>query len=608
MDTEAEVELLEAKKRRLIEQQDWTGIGYSKPPTIQLLPSRTKNPVGRRKKTTGFQRAIAQHRHGTDSIDGSPHASRPAMCKGNDKVCIRIGTDALSNTYSMQSSERTQSHAASDPMLFDQEDSTVGRAAELKGKMRPKPRREAEPCASWRDIADVHPRHGAPGTPFHLAQRHHRQRTDDEALAGLQVDQKRSTSSEHSELHARPQRCEINSNDDGSHSAEGVQITHHLEGIQRPFRLLFGRSSPSTYWRSNEVSRRDQSNKLEHSPHRLSANATEKGYLPHAQHNTGHIDISEASSSAGIVDDEQWRQYLSISNRPSSHSHTAVESESGILHVYPTARNNNEAVTNWSQHATQGDQTYISSSSTSASLPSLRHGIGELASLPPLVADHRGKRHQTMQQARGLDDDEKLWQAFVFDGDNSNSSDPPHAQPRIMKNTENGSSKYSPLSMAVSSLRNTPFRASPERASCMSDNVHGALLHAPQTTPRSFGAPMFDRSVDNMDSDRPRSRPSWHCALSEQPVTHASSDNIASGRIMAEYSRPSSNIRNIGTYSHEAGRARDFRSRQGANRGTWAGSSQPQLSSWSHNAVLASDTSDEDIHLVDATAVDETEH
>lgn len=126
-------------------------------------------------------------------------------------------------------------------------------------------------------------------------------------------------------------------------------------------------------------------------------------------------------SAHPVGNTEPWESLFRIPSEDSSHWATTTESKNSVLRLSPTAKNNKEAVKTWSQLAVQGDET-LSSSEVSASLPSVRRGIGIPASMDEPITDRGSLDAPKKTISQKVSDDEKLWQAFVFGSENTASS------------------------------------------------------------------------------------------------------------------------------------------------------------------------------------------
>ncbi|KAL5119581.1 hypothetical protein ACEQ8H_002427 [Pleosporales sp. CAS-2024a] len=123
---DAEGQLLEANRKRLLRQRDWIGIAHSQPVHFHFMSDREKSKMkmGRRSKLRGTQCVdAARHR---DDMKAETYRIKPAtgpktgggldtIGKNGDEIHIRIGRDALTTASSTRGS-----HTCSDAMLFDQ--------------------------------------------------------------------------------------------------------------------------------------------------------------------------------------------------------------------------------------------------------------------------------------------------------------------------------------------------------------------------------------------------------------------------------------------------------------------------------------------------------
>ena len=452
---DTELEVLEANRKRLLKQQDWVGIDPSKPVSLRFLSSREKNKIGKRRRTTRGRSAAPRRKGNNGFGDKDHHLANNALAymlggsgphQNVDDIRIRIGTDAMTNSYTTHLDQCAQSNASSEPMLFDHEELLAQQssakspvnlqlhaATNASGKASVTfraPSTGEQPqrySAARRNVASLYP--GAP---------------EQGSVIG---DQRR--------LQCQPATMTSRQNVSSTHD---FRLTHHVHGGERAFRLAFSGSNSAAGSRGRTAS--DDNQIGETQPFCEPGSAVPSQIEHVRQENIDREQSVNVELSAGhaIVDEGPWKTYLAISDG-SSHSDTAIQPRSSILHDYPAKRHNNEAAMNWSQQATrgQGDQSRISSSSISASLPSRKRGVREpISTRPSGVAIIRPERPVTTA-LRSLNEDEKNWRAFVLQSDD-NLSLPgtqvhaPKTSPLISKYSENVSSRCLPLSRAVSSV------------------------------------------------------------------------------------------------------------------------------------------------------------
>ncbi|KAF1835189.1 hypothetical protein BDW02DRAFT_597577 [Decorospora gaudefroyi] len=532
IDVSAETRLLEANRKRLLTQQDWIGIDPSKPVSLRFLSSKDKDKIGKRRRITGKHAATLKQKNDTvlrphlrradERFTGA--SERGATRNVVEDIRIRIGTDALTNTCSAQPNEYTQSHASSEPMLFDQEGpATQPQAGETYFAPLVNPQLSATISAYTPTSAAPHapPTGESPQRCRDDAQLHMPVPSHDAFEQGISDD-------EPAELHvhdgtAKHQSCES--------SPPGFLLTHRLHGHDRALRLVFGDFNSSAGGRSRIVSGDRVIGEMQpREP--TSARASGIAHMHQISNDREQSVIEEASAVLEIVDPEPWRKHFAISDGGSSRSETDVLSRNGMLHDNPTMQNNNEAVTNWSQHATQGDQSHISPSSISASLPSLKRGVKRPRSTRPNEEYLIHRDGSADIGKRILDEDEKNWQAFVFGSDGSSCSQMLHDNAHgslqmIAKDSDNTtSSRYLPFSAAVSSVSSVPINTAGPRFGSYVRNVtqDPAASARPWSTFHGYAEELGE---DGYDEDIPKSN-----ALGQQSVTHASLENNASSDLI----------------------------------------------------------------------------
>jgi hypothetical protein len=239
----------------------------------------------------------------------------------------------------------------------------------------------------------------------------------------------------------------------------------------------------------------------------------------------------EISAGHAIVDEGPWKTYLAISD-DSSHSDTA---RSSFLHDHPTTKQDNEAATNWSQQAThgQGDQSRVSSSSISASLPSLTRRIREPILTHPSGVTAIRRKEPVTTALRSLDEDEKNWRAFVFQSDDKLSLPgmQDHAcktSPLISRSSENASSEYLPISRAVSSVSPIVYESGSELASDAGYDAPDPRSFAPPLRSRNASPLLFGGFVERLTQGEQGDEMLERKVSDKQWVTHASLQNNAS--------------------------------------------------------------------------------
>ncbi|KAG9194174.1 hypothetical protein G6011_04209 [Alternaria panax] len=139
LEMDMELQLLEVNRKRLLIQHDWVGIDPLKPVSLQFQSSREKSKIGKRRRTTRGHGAAPRRENNDGFRDEDLHLAnndfadmlgRNGPHQDVDNIRIRIGTDAMTNTYSTYLNHYAQSHASSELMLFDQEEAPAQRRLE----------------------------------------------------------------------------------------------------------------------------------------------------------------------------------------------------------------------------------------------------------------------------------------------------------------------------------------------------------------------------------------------------------------------------------------------------------------------------------------------
>lgn len=510
------------------------------------MSSTEKNKVGRRRKVHGRLRATAQQKNHADSRGQLPRPAGNTFVRAflpganrhsAENVRILIGTDALTDTYSTQQNEYNQSQASSDSMLFDQENQDAGLVTKQV---------LAQPVRLRLDTTATASQHGCAASHEHPLTDKETQRSP-----GLTPRRKlnlphcasRHDSSDH-DMIALPLQDTIAAGargQSGESITAGCRITHHAEGIEHPSCLVFGQRGCSAEVPVRSASHIDIAEK-KCAQDTAPAEMSQRRHRRQVDSDNGRSSSDEASSAIAIVDEEPWKTFLAVSDASSRHSTIASEPESergnGLLHSYPTA-DNNEAVANWSQHATHGVPTHISSSCSSASLPFL----GRPVSVQQFGAKCNCRGSPVASRPRDPDGEEKLWQAFVFGSESISTSeikdnhehDGEELASRFAAET---SSRYLPLSVAVSSVSSTPFRSISGRAFCITDNIQDAAVSRPLSKLRAITSPAFQGFGEDL-SDRVQGNvmAAENSPFDEKSVTHASLRNNAACDTEETYSR-----------------------------------------------------------------------
>ncbi|KAI4627051.1 uncharacterized protein J4E87_004393 [Alternaria ethzedia] len=421
-EVDTELHLLEANRKRLLTQKDWVGIDPSKPVSLRFRSSREKSKIGKRRRTTRG-RGAAPRRKDKDEFGNEVHNFADdafAQVLGDsgprqrlDDVRIRIGTDAMTNTYSTQLDQYAQSHASSESMLFDQEEPL----AQLRSAKPPVDLELLAATSAFEqaDVASRAPSTGEQPQHYGLARR-------SVASPSPDASEQKSFTGDQFELQCQPATMTSRENESSTHD---FRLTHHAYGEERAFRLAFSGSNSTAGARGRTASDGNQIGETKPFDDPDSVGESKTGYVHQRnidREQSVGVDVSGANT---IVDEGPWKTYLAISDG-SSHSDKSILSRSCVPHDYPTKRHNNEAAMDWSQHATQGqgNESRISSSSVSASLPSLKRGVRKPISAHASDMALIRRDRPVNAAVQSLDEDEKNWQAaghpYLANGNDDN--------------------------------------------------------------------------------------------------------------------------------------------------------------------------------------------
>ncbi|KAF1962125.1 hypothetical protein CC80DRAFT_154703 [Byssothecium circinans] len=121
-DANAEEQLLEARRKRLLQQHDWAGLkALSRPAELQFRSPEEKKMIGKRRKPRDRGiRAVTKKPEVSLSRrefeNSRPHGPYMNGTLPKEAISIRFGSDALTSAV-----PQTKSSASSDTMLFDNE-------------------------------------------------------------------------------------------------------------------------------------------------------------------------------------------------------------------------------------------------------------------------------------------------------------------------------------------------------------------------------------------------------------------------------------------------------------------------------------------------------
>ncbi|KAE8866782.1 hypothetical protein PTNB73_04876 [Pyrenophora teres f. teres] len=495
--TSPEVQLLEAKRKRLLAQQDWVGIDPSKPVSLRFLPSKEKEKIGKRRRKSRSHCAILRKRKDDEFGRGQPHAAgeafaRPfgcgAMRDKDEDIKIRIGADALTDTYSTQADDHAQSHASSDPMLFDQESPPALQHPEKLDSASPVNLQLHAACDASEQITygPLAPLTGENAHYCPIDWHHGRPPGRDASEQGMLACSPLELHAQHAAVEPKPVE----------NSTPGYRLTHCGHGDARPLRLIFGGPAGG---RTRIAPGNDEIGETQTFDESDLATMSRTEHMHQANIAMEQSRAEEASAIPTIVDEEPWKRYLAIFDGTSSHSDTAAQPGNSTLQAISIARNDSEAAANWSQYATasRSDGSRASPSSISASLPSLERGVGRRTWAHSFDTDTncQGVKNQTTLQT--LDDDELNWRAFVFGSEDQSSVQSAHdvARGNLPDYSEDASSMYLGHSVAVGTISPRPANTAVRFASYVR---HDAQKLAPPAPPRfrSARSPAFHGRIE----------------------------------------------------------------------------------------------------------------
>jgi hypothetical protein len=450
---DTEETLLEARRKRLLRQGDWAGLTRSKPAELRFPSAEEKRMIGKRRKIKDHRvQALATHlpvsprqREAKNRTRGGPYMSGALPI---EDISIRLGSDALTSTVPRPMS----STESSDTMLFDHEDV------------------HAAPMLQPAAMADHDPHAlvGAQPEMWGEELQSNRQASDCGKVSGLSL-QDRGLDVDQRKCFQEEDRI------------SGCYIAQAVGGVTRPLRLVVDRTSdpPPSFVESVAV-QSDAIGVTNHANAPANADGHQNG---NALEQSG---LSNGMALPQIVDDGPWKSFLQGSSDSSSMSSSAdalkdrelayktgtkawkrsnlikriQPLEEGLYHSayqYPKKVEDNSKA--WSQHATQGDVTHISrSSSVSTSLPSITRYNDR-----PHDGDERGKQ---------WDEDEQLWEDEFAASTTRHDNAAEH---------EATASTFASCN-AVRSFSSTPFSLF-GRTSCIGDSVQDAATRAPLSTP-----------------------------------------------------------------------------------------------------------------------------
>jgi len=536
-DTDPEIQLLEANRKRLLGQRDWIGVAPSRPVNLHFMSSKEKIKLGRRRNVEGRHGASARHREDVGSVTQRFHPTADQHVGGfvgainnipND-IRIRIGTDALTTACSSARNHYEQSHASSDVMLYDQQNHDTEQPATQETAQLD----AQEACSLDHSSTQSHgpserkslpPLTGRTRPGFnsaYLPQDGGKDGPRTKVAVGRPI-----TTTHSPEIVNRSSIRETPGSED---PVQGLRITHPFGDVSQSLRLVFPGSISPEGTRGRTTSSNNSPNGTDYALKAIHAGKSQKGRMPCTGNDIelppGSEAAAEAAAAASTVDDKAWEPFLHIPDRSSSHTTTANDSEKSRVQQAPTtkAKMHEAEYASWSQHASKGQLT--SSSFISASLPSLKRDVQTHRFTHEPLGRLRQLKVNTSTKMNG---DEQVWQNFVLGSNDEASSGVMHAQQYDSeRRMSKGSSGYLPLSVAVSSI-SSPFRPTLGRASRMHQDVHDAARFAPpfSTSPAAVSGGFVEELCDGDQGDFTNLG-----SASGHSVTHASLLANASGDI-----------------------------------------------------------------------------
>jgi hypothetical protein len=538
-DIDEETQPLEANKRRLLAQHSWTGVAPSQPRHLNFPSSNEKSQIDKRRRVQGKRGATARYRE-----QGKPDSVTQQLQPAGDQqtrtlasgalrghpgdIRIRIGTDALTTACSTHPRDSAPSEASSEPMLFDQHIHHT-KQPDLHKTAKPnlpQDYRQNEDCA-WNGKTLDYKEHSSDEraqychSPRRLVRVYASQ--DSPKLCGQGTQQVSFDSVNHVPTVEVPT---------GQDATSELHIMQQVDGVGRgPLRFVFTHSTPTAKEASCVTGRNIDSGGTNHALDAAHAGEYQGGLMHHLG-DKHEVQFNKVDATAAIVDEKSWKLLVDVPDNSSTHTGLSIDSERSALQSHATARTRGAEHTSWSQHATQGDQTHISSSIVSASLPSLRQIV------------HRpdaGVKCRNNKTAPILDEDEQLWQDYVFGNNEQLSSETIHKWRGYGdQRTERASSGYLPLSVAVSSIKRTPFNPMSVQACRRGDGVHDTAISAPPS--KSFTSPVASLTgfAEEFYDEEEDADVAACTAFGEYSVAHASLLNNASGDTHSNFWRTSS--------------------------------------------------------------------
>ncbi|USP78141.1 uncharacterized protein yc1106_05415 [Curvularia clavata] len=408
-DTDVEIQLLEANKKRLLTQKDWIGVNPSKPVSLQSLAYKRNEKISRcRAINRKYSVAKRQHVDG-ESTRGDPdlqdraftkHFQGRARREKPEDIRICIGKDALTDTPTdfARVEAYEESEPCSDLMLFEQDrpltDQSIGQA-----RSEPSVISQLDVPMSANEHGDLFPQVLATGRDAQYCEN-----VPDRTEWMLDRDA-------HDMLLKGQPQLTRRTTDEPESSEFGFRLVGRDD--EYSLRLVFsGSSSSSAGVRTHDLGVMDRQEMCETQllgePESSPASPAERVYRV--------TNEGEGRGAYAIVDQEPWMAYVAISDDCPKPYDASPHSRQLLQLDDTNTRNKSGVPTTWPQCATQGQgDGECFDTSHSDSLASLRRSAGNSmieSSVGEIKPDRQSKSNSAHVQT--LDEDEMNWQVFVF--------------------------------------------------------------------------------------------------------------------------------------------------------------------------------------------------
>ncbi|KAF2746316.1 hypothetical protein M011DRAFT_459453 [Sporormia fimetaria CBS 119925] len=503
---DTEFALLEANRLRLLQKDDWAGLGPSRMAKMHFPSISEKSRIGKRRRITGTRSmrlekkrtAPPPPRHDRDNEAANWNTVINPI-KGIEDIRIRVGTDALATQMplgpntALSNGDMTDPDASSDPMLLDHEDECA--AAEVFIPM-PRPANSNLPSSTWplpetragfytqAGASEILPRPN-PTSPI------------------LQTNPS---------FHPRPPNMEVPSHSLHEHHEPGIneevsEVANHtdyrlLGHAGRPLHLVFGNTG-STEKLDEQPNFRHDDTRGSSAGSRANASLLHLAQAWSVEREWPKVEKpgDEQHHSPSMLDSRRWKAFVGIPEESSSYSSGSASNPARQL------KEPSGVADNWSQHTTVGKQSYFRASSpVSTSLHSMRNPLDAGATD---VRRYEGQRSQgvSCHGPNSMDESERVWRTFVFASDNEHTLDEKSLRPshRASRTTHESSMPASAAAVG-SSMGSMLDSTNNESISRYSRNTHWIAARSPLPTflgisepaepfGRTTGAPAAYRSV-----------------------------------------------------------------------------------------------------------------